>query len=483
MIKRLPIILLLSQVLLGCSFFVGLLHMEAVEITDWSPNRELLPAEQVTRITVTFSSSMNRVLAEDAFSLSRENQPLQGRFSWQRADTVLVFVPEVPFGNGRRYTVEVAETAEDLYGNSLSEPFDFRFATAQELAPPEVVAHEPVDGQQVSSTRAPVRIVFSEPIDPSSFYPHFSVFPSVQGGFTWNADGKEVEFTPLADYQPGQTYEVVLGREISDQSGNQLAEEIRFEFCVDDILQPSIQTVTTLDHGELLVPLQLGGGINPSLEIEKDERFLFTFSQVPTEEQKIDLFSVEPFTPFDLTWNGENRSCELGFQENLCWNQVYSIELLGLTYTFIVNGPQSQPITVAALAYCPDLNAPLDDDKYILLQFTGNVDFSGAESPGFDFHLEHAAGVEVDIGSFLQAFELTVVPDCVSITMKDIELSPLAIDPYVAPGPGQSFVRLHCSIVEDPGVTGTITFGLSTELRDSAGNPLAEDYVLLVNNN
>jgi hypothetical protein len=483
MIKRLAGTILLLHVLVGCSFIVELLHMEAVEITAWTPSEELIQADQAATVTIRFSSSMNRILAEDAFSLSRDNQSLQGRFSWQNADTLLIFTPEVPLETGYRFAVRVAESAEDLYGNSLSEPFDFCFATARELVPPEVLLHEPADGQLLSSARVPIRIVFSESIDPSSFYPHFSLFPSVRGGFTWDADGEQVQFTPLADYQPGQSYEVVLGREISDRSGNQLAEEIRFEFCINDSLQPLIEDVMTLKGGQILVPLQQGGAIDPSLKIEKDEGFLFAFSRSPTEEQKLDLFSVQPSAPFSLNWDVDNSNCELTFQENLCWNQVYSIEVLGLTYAFLVNGEQSVPITVTALTYCADLYAFPDENKFVLLEFAENVDFSSAVYPAFDFHLEHAPGVGVDIGSFLRAFDVSVVPACVSMTMKDIELSPLSIDPYPVPGPGQSVVRLLCSIVEDPGVTGTITFRLSTELRDSAGNHLAEDYVLLVDNN
>ena len=483
MIKRVAVLLLLSQTLGGCSFVVGLLHMEAVEITAWTPNQQLIPAEQITEFTITFSSSMNRVLAEDAFSLSRDHQHLRGRFFWQQSDTILVFVPEVPPANGCRFAVQVEDTAEDLYGNSLGEPFDFRFATAEEIVPPEVLLHEPVNGQRLSSGRVPIRIVFSESIDPSTFYPHFSLFPTVQGSFTWDADGQQVEFTPLADYHPGQSYEVVLGRGISDWSGNQLTEDIRFEFTITDNLQPMVESVTTLKGGQILVPIQSGGGIDPSLKIEKDEVFLFTFSRGPTEEQKIDLFSVEPFTPFVLTWGVDNGSCELAFQEYLCWNQVYSVELLGLTYTFVVNGEQSVPLSVTALSYCPDLNAPSSDDKFVVLEFAENIDFSDAVSPAFDFHLAHASGLEVDIGSFLKAFDLTIVPACASVTMKDIERSPLTVDPHPIPGPGQSVVRLHCSVLEDPAVTGTITFRLGTELRDSGGNHLAEDYVLLIDNN
>jgi len=184
-----------------------------------------------------------------------------------------------------------------------------------------------------------------------------------------------------------------------------------------------------------------------------------------------------------VTWQGDNLSCELGFEEDLGWNQVYTIELLGLSYSFVVNGQQSLPITVRELTYCPDLNVPSGADKFVVLRFADNIDFSAAVAPAFDFHLQHAPGSEVDIGSFLRAFDITIVPACVDIIPGDVELSPLAIDPHVLPGEGRSVVRLHCSVLEDPAVTGTVTFRLSTELRDTAGNHIAEEYVLLVDNN
>ena len=44
-------------------------------------------------------------------------------------------------------------------------------------------------------------------------------------------------------------------------------------------------------------------------------------------------------------------------------------------------------------------------------------------------------------------------------------------------------MRLHCSIEEYPAETGTVTFRVGTDLRDTAYNHLAEEFVLLVNNN
>ena len=89
----------------------------------------------------------------------------------------------------------------------------------------------------------------------------------------------------------------------------------------------------------------------------------------------------------------------------------------------------------------------------------------------------------MDIGSFIKALDIETVSQCVSITMRDIELSPLSIDPHSIPAEGQSVVRLHCSIFDDPGAVGTVLFRLDTQLRDTAENHLAQEYVLLLNNN
>jgi hypothetical protein len=83
----------------------------------------------------------------------------------------------------------------------------------------------------------------------------------------------------------------------------------------------------------------------------------------------------------------------------------------------------------------------------------------------------------------MQALEIKAVPVCASITLRDVELSPLAVAPDSPPSSSRSVVRLHCTVVDDPAMSGTITFRLGTELRDSAGNHLAEDYVLLLDNN
>ena len=475
-------VVILFVVFCSCSFVAELLNMEAAQIISWSPKRECVAVEEVPYITVCFSNTMNRPLCEEAFSLTKDADKVRGNFAWREQDSVLVFSPAVPVSKGCRYALTVAATAEDIYGNSLAEPFTFEFVTGEELIPPEVLSHAPADGAAGISPRESIRVVFSEPIDEASFYSGFSLFPSVSGGFLWFSEGAEVHFLPVADYQFGRSYEVVLSREISDRSGNRLAEDFHFSFRVQEVIEPSIVSVETVEGGRVLVPTQSGGGIDPSLEIEKNEKFLLTFSKVLSEEQKIDLLNVDPHTTFTATWNAENRSCILGFAEFLLWNQVYRIEVLGQTYTFVINGPNSIPITVTGISYCADLEAPPGVDKFVPLQFAGNYDFSDSVVPAFDFHLHHAEGAQIDLGSFLKSLDITITPACISLVPIDIRISPLAIDPQPLPASDESVARFFCTLIEDPAVSGTITFRLDTTLQDNLSNHLAEDFVLLVNN-
>ena len=475
-------VVILFVVFCSCSFVAELLNMEAAQIISWSPKRECVAVEEVPYITVCFSNTMNRPLCEEAFSLTKDADKVRGNFAWREQDSVLVFSPAVPVSKGCCYALTVAATAEDIYGNSLAEPFAFDFVTGEELIPPEVLSHAPADGAAGISPRESIRVVFSEPIDEASFYSGFSLFPSVSGGFLWFSEGAEVHFLPVADYQFGRSYEVVLSREISDRSGNRLAEDFHFSFRVQEVIEPSIVSVETVEGGRVLVPTQSGGGIDPSLEIEKNEKFLLTFSQVLSEEQKIDLLNVDPHTTFTATWTPENRSCILGFTEFLLWNQVYRIEVLGQTYAFVINGPNSIPITVTGISYCADLEAPPGVDKFVPLQFAGNYDFSDSVVPAFDFHLHHAEGAQIDLGSFLKSLDITITPACISLVPIDIRISPLAIDPQPLPASDESVARLFCTLIEDPAVSGTITFRLDTTLQDNLSNHLAEDFVLLVNN-
>jgi hypothetical protein len=76
-------------------------------------------------VTVTFSESMDRQSAENAFSIAPS---VDGSFSWT-GDATLVFAPAAVLEAQTTYTVTIAATAADLAGNTLEEAYSWRFTT------------------------------------------------------------------------------------------------------------------------------------------------------------------------------------------------------------------------------------------------------------------------------------------------------------------------------------------------------------------
>ena len=87
MIRRFLRIVILSQLLWGCSFVVGLLRMEAVEIIAWSPNRQLVPAEQLMKRAVDHARTLATVLSPAAFVGTRERaRGATAQMLWETLD-------------------------------------------------------------------------------------------------------------------------------------------------------------------------------------------------------------------------------------------------------------------------------------------------------------------------------------------------------------------------------------------------------------
>jgi hypothetical protein len=465
----------------GCSLLGELLHMRPVEIVDFSPNQELVEASQVASVRVRFSTAMARAVTEAAFSLEREGEGLDGRFSWRESDCLLEFTPSAPLLARSEYLLSVGTSAEDGYGNSLAEPFAFRFYTAEERGRPRLLSHSPADGEEVAQPREPVRVRFSEPIDAGSFYEGFSLSPELPGAFSWSPQGEEVQFLPLSDYREGVAYTATLRQSITDRSGNGLEQEYSFRFRLREEAPIEVLSVLAVGAGKSLPPASEGGLLDPSLGIEKDEQFLITFSAPVPLGKRAGVVEVEPSAPFSLDWESPGGACTLCFADRLGWGQLYSLGVLGESYTFLVNGPGSLPITVEAIRYCPDINASPGPPSFLTLRFADNVDFTGALNPVFDLHLRHAEAAQIDLGSFLRAFSLSISGGCIELDALEVEGSPLAVDPDPPPAAGQSVLRLYCEI-DDPPLSGTVTFTVRRELRDSLDNHLQQEYALLINN-
>jgi len=105
-------------------------------VTDKTPIGTDIPV--ATKITITFSESMNRELAEDTFSIYPE---VAGEFDWKK--NMMIFKPSSNLDYDTRYVVGVGmvgmqqQEAMDLAGNRLS-GYEWEFRTEPPNNPPNI---------------------------------------------------------------------------------------------------------------------------------------------------------------------------------------------------------------------------------------------------------------------------------------------------------------------------------------------------------
>ena len=460
-----PVFILLTA---ACSFIADLAHMEAPAVLSFSPAAEFLCAEDLREISVRFSAEMRTAVTEEAFSLRRDGASVPGAFAWDGGGKIMVFRPLAPFEDRRTYTATIGSGSEDRYGNSLPREYARTFHTRRELDTPRVLSSSPPAGSRVTDPRNPVRLLFSEPMDPADTMSAFSLSPSLPGWFSWESGMESFLWTPLEDYVPGKVYRVTLGKNASDTSGNCLPEDHVFQFAVPGE-NPAILSVATLDGRTTLSPAGDGDSPHPSGGIEKDEKFLVCFSRpVPPEERTRAVVTI-PSLLLETEWREEGRELVLGFSEYLGWRSTGELHILDTVYRFIVDGENSVPLEISRVFY---------DDEELL--FAHNYPFPSSSGSAFDVYVSHGEGAAVVLASFLSAFSIRAGNGCVYITPTRVEMNPPAPAPRLPVPDRETLFRVHCEVVDMP-VPGTVELIVDTELRDDRDNRPQNKFVLEVN--
>jgi Tol biopolymer transport system component len=150
----------------------------------------------------------------------------------------------------------------------------------------------------------PLRLAFSELIDPASLDERWQITPPMEGRFIWS--GAQLTFQPWQGWLAGQTYEVRLNGGVRALSGRLLRGDFTFQFSAR---APHIAYLAEADFGGLLVDnlfiSALDGQSEPRLLTQSttgivdyqpspDGQFI-AYGQM-TSEGREDLFTVEVAT-------------------------------------------------------------------------------------------------------------------------------------------------------------------------------------------
>ena len=160
-------------------------------------------------------------------------------------DTVATLTPVSPLADETRYAVRVANV-RDRVGKMMSARFTATFTTEDVTAPAFVSVSPAVSGHGVPIF-TPVRIQFSEPIDPVRFSgpPLIVTGPggAVAGRLDYTLGNTVLVFTPNVPLADDAAYRVVM-RAASDPTGNFQAHDLDYTFTTTDRTPPQVLALT-----------------------------------------------------------------------------------------------------------------------------------------------------------------------------------------------------------------------------------------------
>lgn len=470
---KLSLCILLSS-FCACRLVTELMHIKPPRVLSWVPGSALPAPGSLEEIQIEFSQAMDRTRTEEAFQLLEDDEEVAGGFDWEGA--LLGFRPFAGFRENRSYLVSVSAAAEDSYGNSLAEPFSFRFFTGSELIPPEILGHSPAEAEEILDPRRPVRLIFSESIEPGSLYRGFSITPPLAGTWSWNADASEATYTPLESYLPGKEYRVEIDTSLADTSGNQAAESLVFRFSVQPALQQEILSFST---GDERMSLQSSDQLLINQGIEKDDCFTFLLGAPVDVSQAANFIAVVPAVPCYTVWDDDFTGGSLCFSEPLQYEGIYELRLIEKDYRLQVTGAASRPPVVRRVTFANETAAPVFQE----LALNQNISVTDSSSSCFDFYIEHAAGYAIDLGSFLEALSVGS-EDCLTISELSVLRNPSPPE-HPAPEPPAEVdvdvLRVYCRLEDTANPPGVISLELNEELQDINRNHLQQRFLLTVN--
>jgi hypothetical protein len=465
---------------LGCDFMEDLANMNPPEVTSFSPGTSSVDAGTLTSVSISFSENMDKTKSENAFTLMENGTGVNGYFSWE--GKTMNFVPFAGIHHNKEYEMGLSSDAEDEYGNSLSDSFNFKFYTKDELGPPEIINTSPANGENIAGLWQEIIVIFSEPVNKQSFYSAFNIKPDVSGSFSWNEDNSAATFNPTENYKQGEEYRVEINTALTDNSGNNMAEAYYFYFTSGDVQEQAVTAVTASDNGSVILDTTLLAFNNG---IEKDESFEITFLYPVSTNERNTIIDVFPSVQHNIQWDEGYSSCTLSFNEHLVYGSYYEINILDSTYRLNVNDISCIPPEIVMTAYCPSISA----NPPVELLLNDTISIVEADTQCFDIYIQHAQGYPVRISSFLDSFDISWTSSSLSdISYTHFENSSSGVitePPGLLAGPPPSanteiqIIRVYCDIVSGPD-PGIITISINSDLADINNNYLKEDYILTV---
>ncbi|MCF6334670.1 MAG: Ig-like domain-containing protein, partial [Spirochaetales bacterium] len=399
-----------------------------------------------------------------------------------------------------KYTISITTSAVDIYGNNLGLPFSFSFSNLKDEVRPVLLSHIPEDRDILNQNNQAVILTFSESMDITSVLDAFSILPSIDGSYSWNADTTIFTFTPYQSYTWQTEYRVNLTTSASDLMGNTLAASNDFTFFVGlDSIPPSLQQLSNGSGFILMAEDDSVPGITVNSLWEADWSMEFNFN--PEDQISITSFrtklNFEPAVTFEITSPEDlfQNPIVITFPDRLTWGTTYRIKLeegfedeyLNTgeeeTYYIKVDGPLTSPPVVKDVSLLVD---PGDLQCTIIHNFDSfpfdTYDISNLGFIDLYVALPRPGDVSTDtiLFSFMDNFDFVSPSTALTATIQEVRQI-AAGDTYLARAAAADELVFRIYIVfqdQDSGGIGKIL--LNKDFDDSLGNLMANDFEMRI---
>ena len=482
-------------ILSGCPLPV----MEELTIDVYTPSTAVVQEISECEVSVTFSQNVDKVRTAKAFTFLSNQVAVDGDISWDN-DRTLKFTPLASLEEYNKYTISITTSAVDIYGNNLGFPFSFSFSSLNDEVRPVLLSHTPEDRDILNQNNQAVILTFSEPMDITSVLDAFSILPSIDGSYSWNADTTIFTFTPYQSYSWQTEYRVNLTTSASDLMGNTLSAPDDFTFFVGlDSIPPSLEQLSNGSGFIVIAEDNSVPGITVNSLWEADWGMEFNFN--PEDRISITSFrsklNFEPAVAFEIT-NPEDlfqNPVFITFPDRLTWDTTYRIKLEEgyedeylnsgeeETYYIKVDGPLTSPPVISDVAL---LVNPGDLQGTIIHNFDSfPFDTYNPGARGFiDLYiaLPRPGDVSADtiLFSFMDNFDFIAPSTALTAAIQEVKLIG-AGDPLLARASTANELVFRVYIVfQDQNSGGIGKIILDNGFTDSLGNQLSEDFEMRI---
>ncbi len=211
-----------------------------------------------TRVGVTFSEAMDPLTITNGITLTNSAGVLvPSGVAYYAATNTAVLTPISLLALSSTYTVVVASGGagvKDVAGNALTNVFTASFTTAlPDTGGPTVIGVDPTNGAVGVNPATPVRVTFSEAMDPLTITNGITLTNSagelVPSVVTYYATTNTAVLTPNSPLALSNTYTVVVASGaagVKDVAGNELTSVFSASFTTTDEVSYSIWAASTI---------------------------------------------------------------------------------------------------------------------------------------------------------------------------------------------------------------------------------------------